>query len=304
LKWKLLDVEIFLFKEISLIFLSTTQEFCLSPVLNTDFELNFIGRLLMNTIEEGKEITKHNNLYQKYENPNLYIKPHHYNKFDTIDKPTHGYIYTVKSLGDIKGKRILELGCGTGWFSVILAKRGGIIDGIDISPVAIDIAKQRAVVNNVENCVKFHVMSFYDLGFSTEYFDIIVGLSVLHHSRNKYLLAESMHRVLKRQGVVFFNEPFGNSSTLEKLRLYIPVKVNDEDNTHWNEQIKYSDLVVFNPFFKISFKEFQFFSRLNRVIKPVIVIKYLGLIDLILLSRFKWLRPYARNIVIRLDKLT
>lgn len=48
--------------------------------------------------------------------------------------------------GGIADKRILDIGCGTGLLSVKLAKMGGIVTGVDISPDMISVAQQRAEV--------------------------------------------------------------------------------------------------------------------------------------------------------------
>jgi len=45
--------------------------------------------------------------------------------------------------GDLKGKRVLEVGCGDGVTSVELAYCGAQVSGIDISPCSIDVARKR-----------------------------------------------------------------------------------------------------------------------------------------------------------------
>jgi SAM-dependent methyltransferase len=206
-------------------------------------------------------------------------------------------------LSSSPGDYILDLGCGTGWLSVILAKRGFSVKGVDISPVAIEIANQRARANNVEDKVDFEVMSFYDLKFSDNEFDKIISLNAFHHAEDRKLFAHNIFKVLKKGGLAILCEPFGNSTFLEKLRLLIPVKINDEDKSHWNDQIKYKDLDVFRPYFLIDWKEFHFFSRLDRVFKNKKFIKFLNYFDRSLLKNFPFIRPYARSIVIKLVKL-
>lgn len=258
----------------------------------------------MNNIssEENKEKLRHDNKYRSVENEDLFIEPIHYEKFEKIKKHIHCYTHAVTRLGDIKGEMVLDLGCGTGWFSVILAKRGAVVEGIDISPTAIEIAKKRAIINQVSDSVKFKVMSFYDLAYPDRTFDKIIGLSALHHMRNKELLCDSLYRILKPGGMIVFNEPFGNSTILERLRLYVPIKVQEEDKSHWNEQIKYKDLEVFKDKFHLEYKEFQFFSRLDKIFKSDWIIKLLGIVDVKLLKNIPFLRKYARDIVIILRK--
>lgn len=60
-----------------------------------------------------------------------------------IPYDTYAQILDVAASG-IAGKRIIDIGCGTGLLSVKLAKMGGFVTGVDISPDMISIAKQRA----------------------------------------------------------------------------------------------------------------------------------------------------------------
>ncbi|MDR4499280.1 MAG: methyltransferase domain-containing protein [Candidatus Scalindua sp.] len=254
------------------------------------------------SLEENKEKLRHDKEYKKVENENLFIEPIHYQKFEKIKTHIHCYTYAVKSLGDIKGQKVLDLGCGTGWFSVILAKRGAVVEGIDISTTAIEIAKKRAIINSVSDIVRFRVMSFYNLDFPDEYFDKIIGLSALHHMSDKKLLCNSLYKILKPYGKVVFNEPFGNSTILERLRLFVPIAVQEEDRSHWNEQVKYEDLEPFKDKFYVECEEFQFFSRLDRIFKQKWIINFLGIFDVKFLKMFPFLKKYARDIVIILRK--
>src|SRR5712692_5138475 len=70
----------------------------------------------------------------------LRLKEIHWEKFDRPCPPSNGYVYAVQLLGNIKGKRILDLGCGDGSLLVILAKRGATVWGFDTSSVSIEVA--------------------------------------------------------------------------------------------------------------------------------------------------------------------
>jgi len=251
---------------------------------------------------ETKEESRYENIYKKKKLDKLFIEPIHWLKWDDIKTPTHCHTYTIKCLRGVSNKRVLDIGCGTGTFSVMLAKRGAIVEGFDISSEAIEIAKKRALINDVQDKVRFQQMSLYDMDYPNNSFDIIVGMSILHHIEGKKILADSLYKILKPDGKVIFREPFGNSRVLEKLRLLIPVPIDEEDKTHWDEQIKYTDIEPFQNNFRVEYKEFHLFSRLDRIIKVAWIIKLLGIIDLTLLENISLLRKYARDIVIILNK--
>jgi len=95
------------------------------------------------SVEKDNEKLRHDEKYKNVENENLFIEPIHYQKFEKIKRHIHCYTYAVTGLGDIKGKMVLDFGCGTGWFFVILAKRGALVEGIDISSIEIEVAEKR-----------------------------------------------------------------------------------------------------------------------------------------------------------------
>jgi len=85
-------------------------------------------------------------------------------------------------MGDVRGKRILEVGCGDGGNSVLLALKGALVEGIDISPRAIQIARKRAEAQGVADRVEFYAMPLEAyLERAQGKFDIICGFAVLHH---------------------------------------------------------------------------------------------------------------------------
>ena len=76
-------------------------------------------------------------------------------------------------LDNVEGKRVLDIGCGAGQYAVLLAKKGAIVTGIDLSPVGIEVAKKTAAANDVEDRCTFFVSQFSDSNFPDGQFDII-----------------------------------------------------------------------------------------------------------------------------------
>lgn len=61
-----------------------------------------------------------------------------------------------------KREKILEIGCAHGAVSLILAKRGFKVEGIDIQEHLIEIAEENAIFNNLDDAVKFYAADIRD----------------------------------------------------------------------------------------------------------------------------------------------
>lgn len=253
--------------------------------------------------EEQEEIARHDELYRKERPADLVMVPSDWQKFDSDHDTNNPYIASIQLLGDVQGLRVLDAGCGDGWLSVILAKRGASVEGFDISEEGIRTARDRAVANQVsEQCV-FEIASFYSLPYPAGRFDRVAGQSILHHLSDKARVAAELHRVMKPGARALFHEPFGNSLWLERLRLLVPVKSQaEEDPTEWKKQFKYRDLEPFRPLFDVRLTEWQFFSRLDRVFSSPPLVGWLASLDRWLLRRLAWLRPYARAVVVEMTR--
>jgi ubiquinone/menaquinone biosynthesis C-methylase UbiE len=100
------------------------------------------------------------------------------------------------------GMRILELGCGTGYFTRELVRSGADIVAIDVSPDLLEIARANCSAPNV----RYDVQNAYALTYPDATFDSVVGSSILHHLEIKEALRE-IYRVLKPSGTIYFTEP-------------------------------------------------------------------------------------------------
>ncbi|MGA2223302.1 MAG: class I SAM-dependent methyltransferase [Syntrophobacteraceae bacterium] len=81
--------------------------------------------------------------------------------------------------------RVLELGCGTGWLSTLLANYYGCsVTAIDFNPVAIEQAKRmsEAIAGNSATKPKFEVTDLFL--FDATPFDIVISHGVLHHTND------------------------------------------------------------------------------------------------------------------------
>ena len=101
------------------------------------------------------------------------------------------------------GMRVLEPGAGNGDFTVLLAKTGAIIRGIEISPEQVALGNSRLMNFPETEIVEGDIAQ---LDYPDEVFHAVVGNSVLHHLDLNQAFPEIM-RVLKPGGRFFFCEP-------------------------------------------------------------------------------------------------
>jgi SAM-dependent methyltransferase len=124
--------------------------------------------------------------------------------------------------------RLLDLGCGTGWTSVLLAKRGYSVVGQDIASDMIELAyrnKQRYGVEQLE----FVVSDYESMPFEAE-FDCAVFYDSLHHAEDEAAALRAVWRALKQAGVLITHEPgVGHSKTVEAMESMRLHGVNEKD---------------------------------------------------------------------------
>jgi 2-polyprenyl-3-methyl-5-hydroxy-6-metoxy-1,4-benzoquinol methylase len=104
----------------------------------------------------------------------------------------------LAGIGDVRGTRILEIGCGDGDLSVTLARRGALVTAIDASPEMIDAARARAVREQVAIC--FDVAEARKLPFPAGQFDIVVAVTVLCFVSDAAPVFQEIARVLRPGG--------------------------------------------------------------------------------------------------------
>ncbi len=122
------------------------------------------------------------------------------------------------------GMHVLELGCGTGYYTKELLQSGARICAIDISPDLLAIARSNIHAERVS----FVQANAYSMGFEDNLFDSVVGSSVLHHLDIDRAMHE-VFRVLKPGGQIVFTEPnmLNPQIMLQKNIPYIKQKLGD-----------------------------------------------------------------------------
>ena len=143
-----------------------------------------------------QEIEKFNLLAHKWWDPTSEFKPLH-----EINPLRLNYI---KSSVNIKGKKILDVGCGGGILSESLANEGADVTGIDQGDRVIKIAKLHAKESGIK--VKYKHINIEDFYKNTdEKFDVITCLEMLEHVPDPNSIINTCSKLLMPGGKIYFS---------------------------------------------------------------------------------------------------
>lgn len=211
--------------------------------------------------------------------------------------PSHRYFYS--HLTDVDGKSILDIGCGYGFTAVNLAKRGGKVTSIDISPKMVELARTNAQFNTVEDSVTVRRMSAQNMQFEADTFDYVVGIGILHHL-NMHLAGKEIFRVLKPGGAACFLEPRIPFKWLIFIRSLFPNKCFESPG---GSQLDDRDIALFQSCFtEYQTEYFMFLKKLARFPGLNGLGDRLDQIDAHLLQVAPWLWRLYWAVVIRVVK--
>ena len=107
-------------------------------------------------------------------------------------------------LGNVKGLRILDAGCGFGYLSRLLAKKGAVVSGQDVSRKFIGMATEMERTDPLG--VRYRLGSIVDLGaYAKGGFDVVVSNLVLQDVRDYRKAIREIARVLRQTGRFVFS---------------------------------------------------------------------------------------------------
>jgi 2-polyprenyl-3-methyl-5-hydroxy-6-metoxy-1,4-benzoquinol methylase len=101
---------------------------------------------------------------------------------------------------NISGKKLLDAGCGTGWFSKFSCDRGANVTSMDLGE---KLLSKVALKCNSERVVG----SILEIPFDDNTFDIIISSEVIEHVPDPYKAMQELFRVLKPGGTLVLTTP-------------------------------------------------------------------------------------------------
>ena len=198
-------------------------------------------------------------------------------------------------LGEVRGLRVLDLGCGHGMASVVLARRGAVVTACDLSLGYVREASARAAANGV--VIQTLVCNGEQLPFADASFDRIWGNAILHHFDLRQAAPE-LARVLAPGGSAVFCEPWGGNRWLSWARQMLPYP--EKRRTADEAPLGADDLVQLGAVFpNLQVRGYQLLSMLARVCKQTEIVRGFHWCDELVLKQWPHWQRYCRYVVIR-----
>jgi ubiquinone/menaquinone biosynthesis C-methylase UbiE len=124
------------------------------------------------------------------------------------DESSPWYKLVLEFLAPVRGKRILEVACGRGGFSRLLASKGALVCGADFSESAIRIAKEKLLrAPALADRVTYVQADVQNLPFDEGSFDIVISCETIEHVPNPRAAVCEMYRVCKPGGILYLTTP-------------------------------------------------------------------------------------------------
>jgi len=108
------------------------------------------------------------------------------------------------SIGNVKNKIVLDVGCGTGRITTKLLRKGAKVFGIDVSPEMLSKAKEKT--KKYGSKCEFRIASAYKIPYERNKFDLVVCNLVLSHLKNLNKAMTEISRVLKVKGFLVISD--------------------------------------------------------------------------------------------------
>lgn len=119
----------------------------------------------------------------------------------------------LRLVGDISGKRVLDLGCGVGGLSLVLAEKAMMVLGIDSSSSMIDQARENTQRMGITNA-QFQTMDCRELDMlDAGSFDVVVSAAMFHYIEDLEKAFQNTAQVLRKGGAFIFStlHPFATA---------------------------------------------------------------------------------------------
>jgi 2-polyprenyl-3-methyl-5-hydroxy-6-metoxy-1,4-benzoquinol methylase len=136
-------------------------------------------------------------------------------------------------VGSFKGRKVLDMGCGDGFFTMQFWDSGqpSEMTGIDASPEAIKVANER----KADRSICYEVGDAHHLPYPDNRFDLVLAQSILHHDDDPQ---DMIREALRLAPEVLIHEPNGNNIGLKIIEQISPYHRKHSEKSYTTHQIK------------------------------------------------------------------
>jgi len=124
--------------------------------------------------------------------------------------------FILRKMGDLRGKRILDVGSGLGESSVYFALRGAQVTATDISPGMIELTHRLAAHHGVR--VEGIVSAAESLAVPADYYDFVYAANLIHHLTDREAFFGQVVRALRPGGRFFSWDPLAYNPVINVYR--------------------------------------------------------------------------------------
>ena len=151
----------------------------------------------------------------------------------------------IQNTINIKGLRILDIGCGGGLLAEELSKKGAKITGLDASEKTINIAKQHAKESNLNIEYICSTLESY-IEKNKKKFDVVICFELIEHVPDQEKLIHSISEVTKKNSTLFFSTINRNivSFAFAKVIAEYFLKIVPQGTHQYEKFIKPSELAL------------------------------------------------------------
>lgn len=156
------------------------------------------------------------------------------------------------------GSKILDLGCGSGDISLMLASFGYRVYAADIVVNKLRYLVKKVEINNLYGLVYLCCLNAYNLPFKDNQFDCVVLAEVIEHLEYPEKVIAEIKRISNKNGYIIISTPNRSGINLHKAPRYSSIKTKHHTQNFMPSELKY---IIYRPNFKGARHVFEFSEK-------------------------------------------